>query len=106
MTIAGRATGCQGGALSTSTDPDGVPANLLGSVPEGYFALLGRIVAVAGVVEIPIAHLHAALSDKPQAKSFGLSAGTALQELRALLKDDSPIPARPTLDVTTRMELL
>jgi len=91
--------------MNSPTDRYGVPANLLGSIPEEYFALLGRIVAVAGVVEIQIAHLHAALSDEPQARSFGLSSGRALQELRALLKGDSPIPARPTLDVATRKGL-
>jgi hypothetical protein len=90
--------------MNRFVDEYGIPDNMLGSIPEPYFALLGRIVAVAGLLEIQIAHLHASLGTAPQDKSFGLDSGRALRDIFTALNVEGPVLARPTMDDEARRE--
>ncbi len=60
---------------SNSRDAFGVPANMLGSVPEEFYAVVGRVVMVSAIVELRLWDLAQVLDrTKPQHEYAGKSA--------------------------------
>lgn len=73
---------------ATETDDFGVPLNIMGRHPEDFFSILGRIVALAAILENKILVFYQYLVGRRQDDHTELAVGrliaNALQELHRL----------------------
>lgn len=83
-------------------DDFGIPYNMFGPVPETFFAMVGRVVMVASLLDLRLLDLLTELEQAPQDKHAGRPASGLVMDCRTLLKGyDTPFTesATRTLDL-------
>ncbi len=89
--------------LDGSFDRYGVPNNMFGRLPEDFYGLIGRIVAISALVENKLGDLVATLSDTVQSTHAGEDSGRAIRNARRLLL--FPVAVRPGVPFTVAAQL-
>lgn len=83
-------------------DPYGIPDNMFGPVPEEFFAVLGRVVMVAAMLELQILDLLTVLEHATQDKHAGRPVGQLLEECRTRLGKSEAELCDPAMLVLNR----
>jgi len=84
-------------------DRYGVPNQMFGRLPEDFYGLIGRVVAISALVETKLGDLVATLSDTIQSTYAGEDSGRAIKNARRLLL--FPLSVRPGVPFTVAAQL-
>lgn len=91
------------GGFDRRFDRYGVPNQLFGQLPDDFYGLIGRVVAVSALVETQLGDLVATLADTVQSTFAGQDGGRAVKTARRLLL--FPLAARPSVSYAMAAQL-
>jgi len=86
-------------------DDFGIPDTMFGPVPEAFFAMVGRVVMVASLLDLRFLDLLTELEQAPQDKHAGRPASDLVMDCRVRLKGyDTPFTESATraLDLASK----